>query len=264
MRLQEVLRLRRNNAGAVPLEVLQTLGLPMPDDVLEQFVCDHGTKDDFQHQYGDLDLHAVEWKLIELPTSELLTCSIFPSYIAWIETARNRTYAVQVNGWENVCLPPGAAEHWQRYGTWKRPPVTVRGELVGSNRPLHLVEGHTRIGALKGLVESGVLTASSLHAVWVGEGCQSKEQGSQWREVLRKERMPFLDWLMKQVGDEGHLGALASDLIDAKYASYPKARLMPGDNLTTVLEFIKNDADAAMLEPVVLQAHAEWERLMNE
>lgn len=55
MHIREIMRFRRTCAGTVPLEVLQLLELPMPEDVLEQFVYDHGTKEAFQCQYGHLD-----------------------------------------------------------------------------------------------------------------------------------------------------------------------------------------------------------------
>jgi hypothetical protein len=50
MRLREILRFRRTSAGVVPMDVLRSLGLPMPDDVLVQFVFDHDTKWEFQEQ----------------------------------------------------------------------------------------------------------------------------------------------------------------------------------------------------------------------
>ena len=60
MLLSEVLKLRRDRqSGLVSLNVLRALRLPMPDDVLEQFLVDHGTKPEFQSRYGNLDLHGV-------------------------------------------------------------------------------------------------------------------------------------------------------------------------------------------------------------
>jgi hypothetical protein len=70
MRLREILRFRQTSAGVVPIELLRALRLPMPDDVLEQFVFDHGTNGEFQERFGDLDLHAVRWQLLALSASE--------------------------------------------------------------------------------------------------------------------------------------------------------------------------------------------------
>src|ERR1035438_8105247 len=100
-----------------------------------------------------------------------------------------------------------------------RSPIMMRGELVGSAASLHLVEGHTRTGALRGLVESGVLPPSSAHQVWVGERGQAEAPEERWRELLRTERMPFLDWLTGRVGDDGEIAQIASRLIDVQYSS---------------------------------------------
>jgi hypothetical protein len=34
---------------------------------------------------------------------------------------------------------------------------------------LRLVEGHTRLGTLRGLVEAGMVSKTVVHAVWVGK-----------------------------------------------------------------------------------------------
>jgi hypothetical protein len=58
-----------------------------------------------------------------------------------------------------------------------RPPVAVRGELVGSDRPIQL-EGHTRYGALRGLVESGILGEDTLHEIWIGVRASTTDDGA--------------------------------------------------------------------------------------
>jgi hypothetical protein len=40
--------------------------------------------------------------------------------------------------------------------------------LPSPKKELHLVEGHTRLGMLKGLIEKGLLSENSIHKVWVG------------------------------------------------------------------------------------------------
>lgn len=262
MRLQEIMRFRRTSAGTVPLEVLHVLGLPMPDDVLEQFVFDHGTKGEFQEQYGGLDLHAVHWQQLALPASEILACSTYPRFAAFVEAIADRTRVVPEEGWGDLRLPPGAADRWRQYGTWMRPPVMMRGELAGSTAKLHLVEGHTRTGALRGLVESGVLTPSSVHQVWVGEAFQPEGPDERWREVLRTERMPFLDWLMGRIGDDGEIADVADRLIDVQFSSMRPARI-ERDDLQAVLAFARTDAELRPFISTITEAHSEWERFVG-
>ena len=60
------------------MDVLQALELPMPNDILEQCVADHGTKWEFQQQYGELDLHALHWELLNGKKKVLVAVSAPP------------------------------------------------------------------------------------------------------------------------------------------------------------------------------------------
>ena len=262
MHLREIMRFRRTSAGVVPMEVLESLGLPIPDDVLEQFVFDHGTKWEFQEQYGDLDLHAVRWQHLTFPASEILACSVYPNFLKRVTGVADWTRAVPERGWADVCILPKAAVYWQQYGTWMRSPIMMRGELVGSSATLHLVEGHTRTGALRGLVESGVLPQSSAHWVWVGEAVRPEVPDERWREVLRTERMPFLDWLIGRVGDDGEIGKVASRLIDVQYSSVSRVRI-EGNDLDAVVTFARRDPKLGPMIDTITEAHAEWERFVG-
>ncbi len=127
MRLSGLLRFRQiEGGGSIPDDVLAQLDLPMPPDVLEQFISDHGTKEEFQLQYRHLDLHAVAWRLTPVTAREFLAASMFERFRDWTETVTGRTRVVPQEGWGDVLLPRGAAGHWQSHGTWLRPPVTLR------------------------------------------------------------------------------------------------------------------------------------------
>jgi hypothetical protein len=263
MHFREIMRFRRTSAGTVPLEVLQSLELPMPEDVLEQLVFDHGTNHVFQQQYGHLELHALHWECRPTPAEEILACSVYPQFAEWVETAAGRTRLVPREGWNDVILPPGAAKFWADHGTWMRAPIMFKGDLVVSDHPLHLVEGHTRLGALRGLVESGVLSGSSKHLIWIGKGCTGSVNDGAWRAVLLKERMPFLDWLMGRVGDEGVIGDIASRLIDAKYSSMSRIKIS-GDDLASALAYADTVPSLMHSKDTIRQVHSEWESLMSD
>jgi transcriptional regulator GlxA family with amidase domain len=55
---------------------------------------------------------------------------------------------------------------WKKHSTWVAPSVFLQN--VGNLGPLHLVEGHTRLGTLRGTLEHGLISAESLHSAWVG------------------------------------------------------------------------------------------------
>ena len=66
------------------------------------------------------------------------------------------------------CIDPRDAvvSHWKKHSTWVAPPVFLQN--VVNLGPLRLIEGHTRLGTLRGTLEHGVISAESLHSAWVG------------------------------------------------------------------------------------------------
>lgn len=136
--------------------------LECPDDVTEQFLFDHGHKAEFIKQYGHIDLRSVQWSHEALPAATLIeatACADFEGRID--EVAKALEHYAHVYGprrWG-----------WLEHRTWLRCPILIDGQLLHPpRRGLHLVEGHTRLGALKGYVKCGKITPSSTHQVWIG------------------------------------------------------------------------------------------------
>jgi hypothetical protein len=253
--MKELLRLRKDDrTGAVPMDVLRRLRLPMPEDVLEQFLGDHGIKHEFQQQYGELDLHGLRWDLVQTAAKEIIACSAYPGFQEWVQSCRKRTLDVPKTGWAGVHLAADAKKHWQTHRTWRRAPVFIRGELVGSDRPLHLVEGHTRTGALKGLVESEWLSGDSMHEIWLASLADVPSQDASWQQVLREERMPFADWLIYRTADNGPLGKVSDKVLSARCDEE-----IDGADLAAVLAFIAKDPNLARHAGLVQEAHRRWQ-----
>lgn len=167
----DLLELEHDQAGNISPEALRALSLPMPRDVLEQICADHGRKDDFQAQYAHLDLRQLTWALESLTAAEIIAASVYERFRGSVETVSlNWVDAPDSPGADWILRDPRAdvVRHWVDHRTWLRPPVFVEGFLVGSSVPLHLMEGHTRLGVLKGLVDRGLLRESSAHEAWVG------------------------------------------------------------------------------------------------
>lgn len=244
------------------MDVLQCLKLEMPLDVLEQFVFDHGTSELFQEQYGSLDLHAVVWEKLEMPAFEIISCSVYPHFIDRVYTVSERTRIVTAVGWDDVNLPSAAVEHWQTNQTWLRPPIFLCGDLVDSDQPLHLVEGHTRTGALKGLVDSHALDSKSMHQVWYGQKSQPIEDNHRWREVLRTDHISFLSWFMKLIGENGEIGVVASRLIEIQFNSINPLRIQ-GDDLEAILSYAKQDEVLKSMMSTIQAAHDTWKQYVG-
>lgn len=261
MRFKALLRFRQDE-GEVPIEILRELRLPMPEDVLEQFLADHGTKFEFQDQYGALDLHSLTWRLATLPAREILAASMYPDFADYTGGISDRTRVVGRQGWDGVWLPPEYIEHWKQYSTWMRSPVALRGDLVGADRPIHLVEGHTRVGALRGLVEGGALREDSVHGIWIGEPRSEGAVEDPWRDVLRRHHIPFLNWLIDRTLQSGEPGVIGLRLINARHDRTAQRRV-EGDDFTAVLEFARGDAVLEPLLQAIHEAHGEWTRFID-
>jgi len=99
MLFKDRLRLRQDDgSGAVPMDVLRRLRLPMPEDVLEQFIGDHGIKYEYQRQYGEVDLHALRWDLVPTTAAEIIACSVYPGFQDYLDGCREKTRNVPRTG----------------------------------------------------------------------------------------------------------------------------------------------------------------------
>jgi len=171
----------------VPEGVLRRLRLPMPEDVFEQFICDHGVNSELQEQYGNLDLHALRWERVALPAEEIVACSVRLECTRYVDDRRKMALNVLETGWQSINLAPEAKKHWQAHRTWHRAPILIRGDLIRAAAALHLVEGHTRVGTLTGLIQCGWLLGESLHEIWIGSNADTPDTDRTWQQVLREE-----------------------------------------------------------------------------
>ncbi|MCG0284006.1 hypothetical protein [Streptomyces sp. PSAA01] len=136
--------------------------LHWPDDVIEQFLFDHGDNGAFVSDYGGIDLHEVRWRLETIPAADFVGMPTGASDAGCLESyAENPVYWVKVRR-------PEVGRHWEEHGTWLRPPILiVRRLLDPSDSGLQVVEGRTRVGVLCGRLREGLHVASH-HQAWVG------------------------------------------------------------------------------------------------
>ncbi|MEU6718038.1 hypothetical protein ABZ897_41775 [Nonomuraea sp. NPDC046802] len=140
--------------------------LRWPDDVVEQFLYDHGDNDAFLHDYGDIDLSKVQWDVEIVPIGELVKMPTGAFDSGCVEE-----YAADPDHWvrvRNRGIHMGVAQCWEAHGTWKRWPILIdRGLLDPPGSGLQIVEGRTRVGVLRGRHRQGAFVAER-HLAWVG------------------------------------------------------------------------------------------------
>ena len=141
-----------------------------PEDVMFQFYFDHSKKEEFIEQYGDLDLKHLRWRFESRTASELKNATIYGWYERWVEDVAKRfddnpTFEGAIIHHEKKEI----VQHWNNGGTWKTAPIYIQHSAMERPGPgIHLVEGHTRLGNLKGALNHDLINADSIHRIWLG------------------------------------------------------------------------------------------------
>lgn len=187
---------KSSTSGQLDPTAVRALQLPMPDDVLEQFVLDHGLDGEFQREYAELDLYGLSWKLVDLSCAEIVgSWSKFEDCVT--ETAAN----VKKQYTDKPRPPFFRPEDWDSWisaGTWLRAPIFL-DSVIDGRPPLHLVEGHTRVGRLTGLQDTPI-KVQEMHSCWVGKGATSHSMD--WASVLEAHHISFGAWIFDAVNIE--------------------------------------------------------------
>lgn len=141
-----------------------------PASVMSQFYLDHSDKSSFLELYGDINLYTIKWKLIDIQIDELLSVVDAATYPEFVEEVAN---TISYNKERNnmfIDVRDDVVQYWEKYGTWKTPPIFLDGTILKTpTTKLHLVEGHTRLGNLKGIFKEGLLKLANFHKIYYGE-----------------------------------------------------------------------------------------------
>ncbi|MFE0498735.1 hypothetical protein ACFW2M_29115 [Streptomyces albidoflavus] len=136
--------------------------LDWPDDVLEQFLFDHGDNAPFLHDYGHLDLRHIAWRLDTFSAADFDDMPTGATDAGCIEA-----YAKHPVHWVTI-RPPEVGRHWEERGTWMRPPLLIERCLLDpADSGLQVLEGRTRVGVLFGRLREQLRVAPT-HQAWVG------------------------------------------------------------------------------------------------
>lgn len=131
--------------------------LQWPDDVLEQFLFDHGANTPFVIDYGGIDLRDITWQLELIPAADFHAMPTGETDAGCIEY-----YAADPVHWV-WNRPPEVGRHWEEHGTWLRPPLLVERRLLHpSDSGLQVLEGRTRVGVLRGRLRPPGLGGTSV------------------------------------------------------------------------------------------------------
>jgi hypothetical protein len=136
---------------------LASLGINWPAPPTHEILFNLAGSEHIIRLYGHLDLRRVRWDLQTIPAATLAAAAVpwDEGLEAVAEVCSHLDFTIR-----------NYREVWN--GTWRVPPYLIDGALM--NPPaegLHLIEGHTRMGVLRGSLLRADITPHSLHCVWV-------------------------------------------------------------------------------------------------
>lgn len=169
MKFKDLLKLKSGDDLTLRVETLKQAVPNTPLDVIEQFYSDHGLNSEFQSQYAILDINNLIWSLESLEARTLILASVYNDFNSWFTTCSEKSKRVGVEGdYSLIHNLDSVSSYWKENKTWNRPPIFLAPEVLSNTKGFHLVEGHSRLGALKGLVDGNVLSGSTKHMAWIG------------------------------------------------------------------------------------------------
>ena len=141
-----------------------------PIEIINDIYADHGRKAEFQAEYGNVDISKLHWKLMEFTGKELIESSIIPEFLQWVLTCKKKLNDFNTDGWECISNIKTIEDSWNTNKTWLKPPYFFDPNVLAiSKNNLHLVEGHTRLGILMGLINKKIVSPTMTHKVWLGK-----------------------------------------------------------------------------------------------
>lgn len=155
------------NTGKIEHDALLREFPQVPISVITQFLSDHARKDSYQEHYSWLDLSKVRWNGEQHCASDLAICRYNPSFLTYVGTCTTKAMNISSVGWEAIDSRESVQSSWRKNRTWEVSPVFLRQDK-GPRANLQLVEGHSRIGCLIGLLNVGEIEPDSLHLIWCG------------------------------------------------------------------------------------------------
>jgi hypothetical protein len=152
----------RDSGFQVFHESLRVASLGWPEEVVRQWLYDHGDHTWFLEDYGTLDLSRIRWDLEDVAIAELERIPTGPSeQDALDEYAANHQYWLSKRSEE-------IRDAWETRGTWLVAPILISCKLLHpSGLGLQVIEGRTRVGILQGR-RAESLNVADTHKAWVG------------------------------------------------------------------------------------------------
>ena len=115
MRFKELMDLPYEDNGSINEAFLAELLPNTPSSVIEQVYSDHGRNCDFQEQYAEINISAIDWSLKDIFASEISDCSYYHRFSHWFENVEKRAKLFDSKGWDCIDIRPKVRQYWKEH-----------------------------------------------------------------------------------------------------------------------------------------------------
>jgi hypothetical protein len=174
MKFEELMNLTHDQESVDIRELKEILPLT-PYEVIVQLYSQHGRNLEFQNQYGSIEISKIKWEKISLEAYKIIDCDYYEGFNRWFSVVEKRAENFEIDGWKCIDKRKDIVENWEKYQTWIYAPIFFKSKHLNVSFDLKLVEGHTRVALLKGLVNEGVVSKYRKHEIWLGDSIVKSE-----------------------------------------------------------------------------------------
>ena len=139
----------------------QLMGLLCPPPVFTALFHERHEDAGVNRLMRGVDVSQVQWALEERAGPDLREILIDRTFQRAVDEAYRAVFRQRIECSADV-------DALIERGTWNEPPILISGEVLGSAVRDTLLVGSTRLGALLGLLNRGVVAEATRHLVWVG------------------------------------------------------------------------------------------------
>lgn len=144
-----------------------------PSEVISQLYCGLACNNTIIGFYGNINIESLLWKCISLSAEHIIQeTSYYPYFAAYVNEIEEEVTTDGFNAYSLLSreVTDGCKRYWEKHKTWQVSPVFINGTILTlPMRNLHLIEGHTRLGILKGLLNKQLISHESPHKIFWGD-----------------------------------------------------------------------------------------------
>jgi hypothetical protein len=165
--LKEVEHLEKKSNGIIKeSEFKKCLNYEWPSEIVDFFIRT-SIVNALKKEYLDIKFKNIKWKKENKTTKEIIDANFCLAYNDYYNGKVKLGEELDLNDNQSDLLSVENFMSWKNNETWIEPPFFLCNSKKG-NEKISLLEGYTRAGILKGLLNKGKISPDKIHEVYIG------------------------------------------------------------------------------------------------